>query len=55
LRISGGALLDRESGRADSNLQKRPDLAGAKRRPLHALVGPHWQGFTIDKLLNSLN
>ena len=39
LGISGGAPVDRENGRADSNLQKSDDLAGAKRRPLHALVG----------------
>jgi hypothetical protein len=37
--ISGGALIDRKSGRADSNLQKSNDLAGAERRPLHARVG----------------
>ena len=38
LGISGGALLDREGYRADSNLQNGYNLAGAKRRPLHALV-----------------
>jgi hypothetical protein len=40
LGISGGATVDRERGRTDSNLQNRTDLVGAKRRPLHALVGP---------------
>ena len=38
--ISGGAFafIDREEYRNDSDLQKSNDLAGAKRRPLHALV-----------------
>jgi hypothetical protein len=29
LGISGGALVDREDGRADTSLQKSDDLAGA--------------------------
>jgi len=40
LGISGGAPVDREGGRVDSRFQNRADLGGAKRRPLHALVGP---------------
>jgi hypothetical protein len=39
LRFSGGAPIDREGLRAETNFQKRPDLAGAKRRPLQAPVG----------------
>ena len=39
LGISGGALLDREDGRADTSVQKSTDLVGAERRPLHARVG----------------
>jgi len=38
LGISGGAPIDRYEGRADSDLQKSGDLAGATRRPLHARV-----------------
>jgi hypothetical protein len=44
LRFSGGAPLDREGFRAESNCQKRPDLVGAQRRPLQALVGPERLG-----------
>jgi hypothetical protein len=40
LGISGGAPIDREGCWADSHFQKSSDLAGAERRPLHALVGP---------------
>ena len=32
--------LDREGSQHDSSLQNRPDLVGAKRRPLQALVRP---------------
>ena len=39
LGISGGAPIDRYWYRAESNLQKSDDLAGATRRPLHARVG----------------
>jgi len=38
LGLSGGAPRDRERYRADSSLQKSPDLAGAKRRPLHPVI-----------------
>jgi hypothetical protein len=37
--FSGGALIERYSYQADSNLQNRHDLAGAERRPLQAIVG----------------
>ena len=40
LGFSGGVPIDREGSRADSNFQKSYDLAGAERRPLHALVRP---------------
>jgi len=40
LGFSGGAVIDRESYRADSCLQNSNDLVGAKRRPLQARVGP---------------
>jgi hypothetical protein len=51
LGISGGALIDRYGCRADSTVQKSPDLAGAERRPLHARVSPQprpelWGGKT---------
>jgi len=39
LGFSGGALIDREGSRADSNFQNGRDLVGAKRRPLQARVG----------------
>jgi len=39
LRFSGGALIDRESGRAETIFQNSPDLVGAERRPLQAPVG----------------
>ena len=45
LRFSGGAPLDRESGWAASRFQKRPDLVGAKRRPLQPLVGRQLRRF----------
>ncbi len=40
LRFSGGAVIDREGVRAASSRQNGPDLVGAQRRPLQALVGP---------------
>jgi hypothetical protein len=44
LGISGGALIDSEKPWVASWSQNRTDLVGAKRRPLHALVGR--RGFT---------
>ena len=41
LGISGGAPIERGDSRADSCFQKSDDLAGATRRPLHALVRRH--------------
>jgi len=40
LGISGGAPIDREGFRAESRFQNGPDLVAAKRRRLHARVGP---------------
>jgi hypothetical protein len=40
LGFSGGALRDRESDRAESNLENGRDILGAVRRPLQARVGP---------------
>jgi len=50
LGISGGAPIDRYCCWADSNLQKSDDLAGAKRRPLHAHVGRQLRGGFVVRL-----
>jgi len=48
LGISGGAPVDREGGWTASTLQNSYDLVGAKRRPLHALVGRNGRNrFTV--------
>src|SRR5947207_1761637 len=39
LRFTRAAPLDRESRRAETRLQNRPDLVAAKRRRVEALVG----------------
>lgn len=43
LGFSGGAPIDREGSRAEARFQNCPDLGGAERRPLQALVGPQPQ------------
>jgi hypothetical protein len=47
LGISGGTFIDCDHIRADSDCQKRPDLAGAECRPLHARVGPQPQAALV--------
>ena len=49
--ISGGALIDRVSVRADASLQKSNDLVGATRRPLHARVGRQPGGWLLNTAL----
>ncbi len=40
LRVSCAAPLDRDDNRAETTFQNGYDLGAAKRRQLHALVGP---------------
>src|SRR6266498_1487304 len=50
LGISGGAPIDQEGALADTRFQKTNDLAGAKRRPLHARVRRQPFGLCMHEL-----
>ncbi len=51
VRFSGGALLDRESVRADSRFQNGRDLTGAERVRCNGLLGGRIALAHIDALL----